>query len=121
MKTTDLINALVFALEDKDRVKWLDAALSRENCCLTGHRIEALLDLYKRGALNGQQHNVYTNMMQVSDPYTKVAETAIVENAGYIAEIYGEGMPLAILQAVTGAVEDDLKEHVAEYERERWG
>jgi hypothetical protein len=115
MKTTDLINALIFALADKEIVKQLDAALSGSNVSLTGFKIEKLLELYSSGSLKGQQASAYTDMMQAPSPYINVAETAIVQHSGFIAELYGEGNPLALLQGVIGVIEDDLKNCVDEH------
>jgi hypothetical protein len=118
MTTKDLINALIFALADKEIVKQLDAALSRSNVSLTGFKIEKLLELYKRGSLKGQQHTIYTDMMQAPSQFDKVAETAIVQHSGRIVEAYSAGMPLDILLAVTESIENDLALHIGGYEEE---
>jgi hypothetical protein len=115
MKTTDLINALIFALADKEITKQLDAVLSRSNVSLTGFKIERLLELYNSGSLKGQQASVYTDMMQAPSPYINVAETAIEQHSGFIAELYADMMPLELLQCVIGVIEDDLKNCVDEY------
>jgi hypothetical protein len=118
MKTTDLINALIFALADKEITKQLDAALSRSNVSLTGFKIEKLLDLYRSGSLKGQQHDVYTDMMQAPSQYMSVAKTAIEEHSGFLAELYSEGYPLAMIQGLISTIQDDLKEHIPEYEQQ---
>jgi hypothetical protein len=118
MKTTDLINALIFALADKEITKQLDAALSRSNVSLTGFKIEKLLELYKSGSLKGQQHTIYTDMMQAPSQFDKVAETAIAQHSGRIVEAYRSGMPLEMLFAVIASIEDDLALHIGGYEEE---
>jgi hypothetical protein len=116
MKTTDLINALIFALADKEITKQLDAALSRSNVSLTGFKIEKLLELYNSSSLKGQQHTIYTDMMQAPSQFDKVAETAIVQHANRIVEAYSAGMPLDILLSVTTPIENDLALHIGGYE-----
>jgi hypothetical protein len=117
MNTKDLINALIFSLADKEIVKQLDAALSGSNIRLTGYKIEKLLDLYRSGSLKGQQHDIYTDMMQAPSQYMGVAKAAIEERSGFLAELYSEGYPLAMIQGLISTIQDDLKTCVDDYNK----
>jgi hypothetical protein len=110
MKTTinDIINALHLAKNDKKLVKRLEESFDMNGCCIASTIIFDIMNQYRAGRLKGQSVTVFHDMLMDVE-MVDVAKTAVIENAGWIANEYLYGI-VNIEKAVTGSIEDALKE-----------